>query len=223
VGTLKALAAAILLANPASAAGPDPDPAFAAAKEPVIERWNVHIREASKRFAIPEAWIRRVIRAESGGLTELGGRPITSPAGAMGLMQLMPATWTEMRSKYRLGSDPHDPRDNIIAGTAYLRAMYDRFGYPGLFAAYNAGPGRYEEHVAGGKPLPPETVAYLAALSLDPPRRFHEPAAIVGGGELFVQFPGSRTADTHSVFPAAMDPGPYPELFARLGSSAPSR
>lgn len=221
MGALKALAAATLLAVPASAAASAPT--LATTNEPAIERWNGHIREASERFEIPEAWIRRVIRAESGGRTQLGGRPITSPAGAMGLMQLMPATWTEMRSKYRLGPDPHDPRDNILAGTAYLRAMYDRFGYPGLFAAYNAGPGRYEEHVASGKPLPAETVAYLAALSLNPPRRFRQSAAIAGGRELFVRLPGPPTAHTHSAFPAAMGPGTDPELFARLGSSAPSR
>ena len=60
----------------------------------------------------------------------------------MGLMQLMPGTWSEMRLMLGLGGDPFEPHDNIMAGTAYLRMVYDRFGYPGLFAAYNAGPGR---------------------------------------------------------------------------------
>lgn len=128
------------------------------------DRWNAHIAEASVRFGIPEEWIRRVIRAESGGRTMIDGRPITSRAGAMGLMQLMPGTWAEMRSAYRLGSDPHDPRDNILAGTAYLRAMHDRFGYPGMFAAYNAGPARYADHLATGRRLPAETIAYAAAV-----------------------------------------------------------
>lgn len=129
-----------------------------------IDRWTPHIMEASARFGIPEEWIRRVMRAESGGRTMLHGRPITSSAGAMGLMQLMPGTWSELRAVHRLGSNPHDPRDNILAGTAYLRAMYDRFGYPGLFAAYNAGPKRYAEHLATGRRLPTETVAYVAAV-----------------------------------------------------------
>lgn len=106
-----------------------------------------------------------VIAAESGGRTELGGKPITSHAGAMGLMQVMPATWASLRTRYRLGPDPHDPRDNIVAGTAYLREMYDRFGYPGLFAAYNAGPGRYGEHLARGRPLPRETRDYVAKIT----------------------------------------------------------
>lgn len=104
------------------------------------------------------------MRAESGGRTTLNGRPIMSRAGAIGLMQLMPGTWADMRSRLRLGSDPHDPRDNILAGTFYLRLMYDRFGYPGLFAAYNAGPARYAKHLATGQPLPGETRAYLATV-----------------------------------------------------------
>jgi soluble lytic murein transglycosylase-like protein len=75
----------------------------------------------------------------------------------MGLMQLMPATWASMRSALGLGADPYQPRDNILAGTAYLRAMYDRFGFPGLFGAYNAGPGRYGASVNAGRSLPVET------------------------------------------------------------------
>ncbi|WP_410468066.1 lytic transglycosylase domain-containing protein [Sphingomonas sp. JC676] len=62
----------------------------------------------------------------------LDGRPITSRAGAMGLMQLMPGTWIEMRTVLGLGTDPFDPRDNILAGTCYLGRMYDRFNYPGM-------------------------------------------------------------------------------------------
>jgi membrane-bound lytic murein transglycosylase B len=104
------------------------------------------------------------MRAESGGRTRLAGRPITSHAGAMGLMQLMPGTWREMRALHGLGPDPHAPRDNILAGTAYLRAMYDRFGYPGLFGAYNAGPARYGAHLRGRR-LPAETISYMAAVT----------------------------------------------------------
>ena len=98
-----------------------------------IDRWRPFIAEASIRFGVPQEWIVRVMHAESRGLTTLAGRPITSRAGAMGLMQLMPTTWAEMRARLGLGANPHDPRDNILAGTSYLRLMYDRFGYPGLF------------------------------------------------------------------------------------------
>jgi hypothetical protein len=80
-------------------------------------------------------------------------------------MQLMPATWAEMRRIHGLGADPDNPRDNVLAGTAYLRAMYDQFGYPGLFAAYNTGPDRYARHLETGAPLPRETIAYLAQLT----------------------------------------------------------
>jgi soluble lytic murein transglycosylase-like protein len=163
-----ALAVALLVAPPAAA-----DP---------VDRWRAEIAEASARFAVPVAWIERVMRAESGGQTTLGGRPITSHAGAMGLMQLMPATWVAMRAAHGLGGNPHDPRDNILAGTAYLRAMYDRFGYPGMFAAYNAGPGRYAAHLASGRALPAETRAYLAQVSgmpSGPPPQQPPPALFV--------------------------------------------
>ncbi|KAK0340751.1 hypothetical protein LTR94_029199, partial [Friedmanniomyces endolithicus] len=130
-----------------------------------VARWHTKIAEASARFGVPVAWIERVMRAESGGMTMLNGRPITSRAGAMGLMQLMPATWAAMREAYGLGGNPYDPRDNILAGTAYLLAMYDLFCYPGLFGAYNAGPGRYAEFIASGRPLPGETRAYLATVT----------------------------------------------------------
>jgi len=129
-----------------------------------IERWASYTDEASVRFGIPTSWIERVIRAESNGLTTLNGRAIRSRAGAMGLMQLMPATWAAMRARLRLGMNPDNPRDNILAGTFYLRLMYDRFGYPGLFGAYNAGPGAYAEWLAGKRRLPGETVAYLTTV-----------------------------------------------------------
>lgn len=127
--------------------------------------WEPVIAQASQRFALPASWIERVMMAESGGRTVVDGHPIRSPKGAIGLMQLMPQTWAQMREAWHLGSDPDDPRDNILAGTAYLRAMYDRFGYPGMFAAYNAGPERYGVSLATGQALPPETLAYLATVT----------------------------------------------------------
>ena len=130
-----------------------------------VDRWNAEIGEAARRFGVPEDWIRQVMQAESGGETMLNGKPITSRAGAMGLMQLMPATWREMRALLGSGANPHDPRDNILAGTFYLRLMYDRFGYPGLFAAYNAGPSRYAAFLSGARALPAETRSYVAAIA----------------------------------------------------------
>nr|WP_246448110.1 lytic transglycosylase domain-containing protein [Novosphingobium flavum] len=126
-----------------------------------VYRWRPMIEEASTRFGIQASWIERVMQAESRGYTTLNGRPIRSRAGAMGLMQLMPATWMDMRMRLGLGTNPDDPRDNILAGTFFLRLMYDRFGYPGLFGAYNAGPAAYAAWLAGTRRLPGETVAYL--------------------------------------------------------------
>lgn len=122
--------------------------------------YAAHIAEASQRFGIPVAWIRAVLRAESAG----DPRAISS-AGAMGLMQIMPATWAELRVRHRLGGDVYDPRDNILAGTAYLRELHDRYGsVTAMLAAYNAGPGRYEASLSG-RPLPAETRAYVAAIA----------------------------------------------------------
>lgn len=116
---------------------------------------NALIAEASHRFGVPEAWIRAVIRAESGFDTRA-----VSSAGAMGLMQLMPDTYADMRARHGLGPDPFAPRDNLLAGAAYLRHLHDRFGPAGVLAAYNAGPGRYLDHLQTGRPLPAETLTY---------------------------------------------------------------
>jgi len=132
---------------------------IAPAEAGAIDQWEAHIAAAAQRFRVPENWIRAVLDAESKG----DPRKV-SPKGAMGLMQLMPGTWQELRVQHNLGPDPFDPRANILAGAAYLEAMRDRFGYPGLFAAYNAGPTRYEDHLRAGKPLPAETQAYMAGL-----------------------------------------------------------
>lgn len=204
------LALAVPAAAPASAAPPASRSAFRAS--PAIERWRPYVAEASQRFGIPRAWIAAVMQAESAGLTHLNGRPITSHAGAMGLMQLMPGTWAAMRRQHGLGADPHHPRDNILAGTAYLRAMYDRFGYPGLFAAYNAGPARYAAHLATARPLPGETRAYLAALTIATAGPGRDAIAATSGA-IFVNAPRPR-ADA-----AAMQPRGA-ALFFVLGNAA---
>ncbi len=144
-------------------------PAYAepvAATDTALDRWQDFIAEASRRFGVPEAWIRAVMQAESGGRTMLDGRPITSRTGAMGLMQVMPATWAGLRTRYGLGPDPFEPRDNILAGAAYLREMYDRYGDLGaMLAAYNAGPDRADDYLASGRPLPAETRSYVATIA----------------------------------------------------------
>lgn len=142
------------------------------ARTSTVDSHAAHIAEASRRFGIPERWIRAVMRAESAGDV----RAISS-AGAMGLMQAMPDTWAELRVRHRLGRNPFDPRDNILAGTAYLREMWDRYGdITAMLAAYNAGPARYDEHRAKGRPLPAETRAYVASLA--PALRGERPSKI---------------------------------------------
>jgi hypothetical protein len=84
--------------------------------------------------------------------------------GAMGLMQIMPDTWADLRPRHGLGVDPFDPHDNILAGVAYLRKMHDRWRSPGFLAACNAGPRRYEEYLTTGRELPPETQLYVVVL-----------------------------------------------------------
>lgn len=74
----------------------------------------------------------------------------------------MPGTWKDVRRTLNLGADPFDPQDNIAAGVAYLRWLHDRYGDAGFLAAYNAGPARYDDHLATGRPLPGETVSYVA-------------------------------------------------------------
>jgi len=130
----------------------------------LMQRWEPAIADAARRFKIPAAWIRNVMRSESGGRTFLNGQPIASNKGALGLMQVEPGTYTEMAAQYRLGGDPFDPKDNIYAGAAYLRWLHGKYGFPAMFAAYNTGPGHLEDHIHHGAPLPAETRAYVASI-----------------------------------------------------------
>ena len=131
---------------------------------PPSDPWGPYIAAASQRFDVPTSWIRSVIHVESGGNEYINGQLVTSGPGAMGLMQLMPDTYQELEAQYGLGDDPYNPRDNIMAGTAYLREMYDLFGSPGFLAAYNAGPQRLNQYLTDGRPLPSETTHYLAMI-----------------------------------------------------------
>lgn len=133
---------------------------------PASDPWGPYVREAAAKYDVPETWIREVMRQESGGrMYGRGGDLITSGAGAMGLMQVMPATYDELRARYReLGNDPFDPHNNIMAGTAYIREMYDIYGSPGFLAAYNAGPGRLDDYLTRNRILPQETRRYVAAI-----------------------------------------------------------
>ena len=128
--------------------------------------WGPYIQQAAARYAIPELWIRAIMRQESGGrLVAADGSLTTSSVGAMGLMQVMPQTYDMLARRYGLGGDPYEPHDNIMAGAGYIREMYDRFGAPGFAAAYNAGPQRLAAYLAGSAILPDETVNYVARVA----------------------------------------------------------
>jgi hypothetical protein len=166
------------------------------------------VAEASQRFGIPAAWIRAVMRAES-----FGDVRAVSPKGAIGLMQIMPETWAILRHRYRLGADPYDAHDNIIAGAAYLRELHDRYGIPGFLAAYNAGPARWEDHLATGRPLPAETLAYLTRL-----------APIVGGSsadDTVILAAAVKSWSEASLFPAhpAHPPSDMPSASPQLSTN----
>ena len=205
---------------------------------PVVDGpYATDIAEAAHRFGIPAGWIAAVLAAES-----YGDPTAVSRAGAMGLMQLMPATWDEQRALHRLGDDPFQPRDNIIAGAAYLRAMWDRYRtVADMLGAYNFGPRRYDEYLAGERGLPPETRDYIAALAPVLAGEPLAPGALAGpprvtdwrDAPLFVTAPvgsehalgqrGERIAGAPSDAPAAspgsLAPGPAEALFvARSGT-----
>jgi soluble lytic murein transglycosylase-like protein len=141
----------------------------------LMARWDPLIIQASKRVGIPADWIRAVMRQESGGRTMLDEtQRMVSSAGAMGIMQVMPQTYAEMRAQYHLGADPYDPHDNVMAGAAYLRFLQGKYGYPAMFAAYNDGPGEWENHVQNGRALPDETKNYVQAIG----KSLHDPSMV---------------------------------------------
>jgi soluble lytic murein transglycosylase-like protein len=148
---------------------PIPQSTFAAevrmSESQLMNRWTPMIAAASMRFAVPTNWIRAVVQIESGGRTMSGeNKPITSHAGAMGLMQLMPGTYAQMRAQIGLGANPYNPHDNILAGAAYLRWLYQKYGYPAMFAAYNDGPGNLEQRLMRGRLFPQETRNYISRI-----------------------------------------------------------
>jgi soluble lytic murein transglycosylase-like protein len=176
----------------------------------LMRRWDPLIAQAARRFDISENWIRSVMRMESGGRTMLDRRTrIVSRAGAMGLMQVMPQTYRDMRVQYGLGRDAYDPRNNIFAGAAYLKMLYRRYGYPAMFAAYNDGPGNLEDHLYRGRALPGETQNYVASItgrSAKPAGAAAAPARVVA---TFSEADMAQLADALARVAPIRMPGPY--------------
>lgn len=137
-------------------ASADPSPARGHTQAEI----ETFVEEAATRFTVPARWIRAIMRVESSG--DVRAR---SPKGAIGLMQVVPPTYEELRRRYGLGVDPFDPHDNILAGSAYIRELVDRYGSPGFLAAYNAGPARFDRYLTAGRALPAETLEYVETLA----------------------------------------------------------
>jgi soluble lytic murein transglycosylase-like protein len=179
----RALLAVALTCMPIQVAGADGGPLSP-------RNCAAYVNEAARLAGLPARWVEQVMRAESAGWVNA-----ISSAGAMGCMQLMPGTWRRLTARHALGSDPFEPRANMIGGALYLRAMHDRFGWPGALAAYNAGPGRYAERLAAARPLPAETRAYVARIanelaferSVAGPAQAVDPMADWRASSMFVQ------------------------------------
>ena len=108
------------------------------------------VKRYAQYYALPEPLVKAVIRAESNFDPNA-----VSPAGARGLMQLMPGTALEMGV-----TDIFDPEQNVAGGTQYLRKMIDLFGDKSLaLAGYNAGPENVKKY--GGIPPFKETQSYV--------------------------------------------------------------
>jgi cell division septation protein DedD len=169
---------------------------------PPSDPWGPYIVEAAARFDVPERWVREVMHVESSGHVL-----DTSPVGAMGLMQVMPATYDELRERYSLGDDPYDPHNNVLAGTAYLREMYDLYGSPGFLAAYNAGPGRLDDYLSHNKPLPEETRRYVARIGpriADAAPLHPSPASQYAMNQLPVNIPAGPRYPRRTAAPVAL-------------------
>lgn len=176
----------------------------------LMNRWNPFITEAARKYSVPQTWIRAVMEAESGGRTMLAeNKPITSTAGAMGLMQLMPQTYDDMRRQYGLGRDPYDPHDNIMAGAAYLRILRTKYPYPAMFAAYNDGPGNLEARLISGGLLPTETQLYVAHITnaLENIRGGHGNARFTRPNGEAVMLNTAAIAAVRAAFPGEYAPG----------------
>lgn len=128
-----------------------------------IRRYDQHIRDAAARYALPPALLYAIIHEESGGYP-----CIASSAGAVGLMQLMPATARHNGVRNRC-----NPRENVMGGSRYLRWCLNRYhGNLRLaLAAYSAGSGAVDQY--GGVPPYRETVRYIPIV-LAHYRHYHE-------------------------------------------------
>jgi len=194
------------------------------------------MQEESRRLDIPVAWLRAVMRAESDGDTKY-----VSDKGAIGLTQLMPATYQEPRVEHGLGTDSFDPRDNISAGAAYLAEIFGSCGSNGFLAAYNSGLRRNQEH-RRGRPLPSQIVDYVADVAprlgfevpptgpmgtpinaLAAPIFFAALAPEASSGWVSLDSSSSKKAALHPLFPAHSDDKRFADERRSIGTSVDAK
>ncbi|GCD76109.1 murein transglycosylase [Acetobacter pasteurianus NBRC 3299] len=193
---------------------------------PAVDKWGPYIQEASTRFSIPQAWIRAVMQQESGGHQYMHGHLTRSVHGAVGLMQIKPDTYRELAKRYQLGSDPYNPHDNIMAGSGYIRQLYDRFGSPDFLAAYSCGPQCMENHRTHHTVLPSYAKAYLA--SVTPHLNDPVPSAITPASTIAIaDTPAPTITPAVAVAPAQQvasiaSPGIAPPITDDIEPPAPS-
>jgi soluble lytic murein transglycosylase-like protein len=118
-----------------------------------LGRWTPELTAAAQQTGLDPRLLAAVMQQESGGNPKA-----VSPAGAQGLMQLMPAT-----ARHLGVTNPLEPASNLLGGATYLRQLLDQFGdLSTALAAYNAGPGNVQKY--GGIPPFKETQAYVPAV-----------------------------------------------------------
>lgn len=155
----------------ATEASTAPTPAFNAPERQRIALVQPWVDSAAYDYELEPQLLNAMIWVESRFVERA-----TSPAGAQGLMQLMPPTAKELAQKLgRPSASSYDPEFNITAGALYIRKMMDRYdGNLDLaLAAYNAGPGNIDKWTKNGAALPPRSQEYVQ-LVLDAKRRFEE-------------------------------------------------
>ena len=153
-GGVTELPAAEVLEIEAEDAPPDPPRVAAPLPAPMQTVAHLSPRElvdqAAEQHGLPKEFVHSVALAESAYRQQA-----VSPKGAIGIMQLMPATAAELKA------DPHDPKQNVMAGTQYLKELLLRYDgdVAKALAAYNAGPGAVDRYQ--GVPPYRETVQYV--------------------------------------------------------------
>lgn len=156
---------------------------------------NPILLAAAREYGVDPSIAQRVMHIES-----RGNPNAVSPAGAIGAMQLMPATARE------LGVDPNDPVQNVQGGVRYLAQMINEFGPEYGPLAYNAGPGRMRRVLAGEAAMPAETQNYQRLMRGDNMPVLQRSMAALNGGVTPLEIIGGREGNLKVQDPSQISP-----------------